>query len=237
MMRSSRQGLLAAGPASPARALIGLFLISLVVSVGVGGILNVVFPLSPREVHLVIRSLGVWGPISLVFIVAALIVFVPAPTIPFDIAAGIGYGAGAGTLYVLTGHIAGATIAFLLARRFGRPLLARLVPVRAIVSVDRLAETLGVQLLVLMRLLPLFDFKVVSYAAGLTDISLGKYLGATIAGITLPVLGMVSVGADLTGHPLRAALIVGTFGLFAGVGAAYMLFGHPPRLDNWEVPG
>jgi uncharacterized membrane protein YdjX (TVP38/TMEM64 family) len=218
---------LAGGPANAGRALLGLFVISLVFSVGFGGVLNFLFPISPREAHLLIRSLGIWGPIGIVAIVALLIVFVPVPTIPFDIAAGVGYGAAAGTLYVLSGHVLGALVAFTLARRFGRPLLARLVPKKAISSVDRVAEQLGLRLLIVMRLLPLFDFKVVSYAAGLTDMSLGGYLAGTFIGIALPVFGMVSVGAALTAHPLRAALIVGTFGLLAGAAAAFFLFGRP----------
>jgi uncharacterized membrane protein YdjX (TVP38/TMEM64 family) len=215
-----------AGASNPARALLGLFAVSLVFSVGIGGVLNAVFPVSPRLVHLLIRSLGVWGPLSLVAIIALLIVFVPIPTIPFDIAAGVGYGSLAGTLYVLTGHLIGASIAFYLARRFGRPLLLRLVPARGMASVDQVAEQLGLRLLILMRLLPLFDFKVVSYASGMTDMTYGQYLLGTLIGITLPVFGMVSVGSELTAHPLRAALIVGTFGLIAGAGAAYLLFGH-----------
>jgi uncharacterized membrane protein YdjX (TVP38/TMEM64 family) len=75
-----------------------------------------------------------------------------------------------------------------------------------------------------MRLLPLFDFKVVSYAAGLTGMRFPDYIVATTAGIALPVLGMVSVGAELNDHPLTAALIVGAFGLIAG--AAYLFVGR-----------
>ena len=218
----------AGGPANPARALLGLFVVSLIVSIGIGGILRIVFPIGPRQAHLFIRALGVWGPIGIVVIVALLIIVVPVPTIPFDIAAGIGYGAVLGSVYVLLGHLIGAAVAFLLAQRFGRPLLLRMVSRRAIANVDAIASQLGVRLLVLMRLLPLFDFKVVSYASGLTEMCLRDYMLGTFLGITLPVFGMVAVGAELTVHPVRAALIVGSFGLTAGAGAAYLFFGRRP---------
>ena len=102
----------------------------------------------------------------------------------------------------------------------------RLVPQGAHANVDALAGQLGLRLLILMRLLSLFDFKVVSYAVGLGKLSLGDYLAGTALGIALPVFGMVAVGAELTVHPFRAALIVGTFGLVAGAGAAYFFFGR-----------
>ena len=220
------------GPTSPVRALLVIFVVSVVCSVVIGGLLNSVYPISPREVHLFIRTLGVWGPAAIVAGIALLIVFVPVPTIPVEIAAGIGYGALLGTVYALLGNLIGASIAFFLARRFGRPVLVRVMPERALASIDRMAESLGVRLLILMRLLPLFDFKVVSYAAGLTDMTYRDYLLGTAAGIVLPAFGMVTVGAQLTAHPLRAALVVGAFGLLAGVGAAYLFFGRGEAVGN-----
>jgi uncharacterized membrane protein YdjX (TVP38/TMEM64 family) len=216
----------AGGVDDAARALLVLFVISLVFSLGIGGVLSLFFPLGPREAHEFIRSLGIWGPVGIVATIACLIVFVPVPTIPFDIAAGVGYGALPGSLCVLAGHIVGASAAFLLARRFGRPLLRRVVTRRVSDHVDGLASRLAPRLVVLMRLLPLFDFKVVSYAAGLTDMAFSDYILATTVGIALPVFGMVAVGSQLTDHPLRAALIVGVFGLVAGLAAAYLLFGR-----------
>lgn len=225
----------AGAPANPARALLGLFGVSLLFSVGIGGIIRFLFPIGPRQAHLFIRALGVWGPIGIVLVIAVLIIAVPVPTIPFDIAAGIGYGALLGSVYVLLGHLIGAAVAFLLAQRFGRPVLLRVVPRKALASVDAIASQLGVRLLVLMRLLPLFDFKVVSYASGLTEMRLRDYMLGTLLGITLPVFGMVAVGAELTVHPIRAALIVGSFGLLAGAGAAYLFFGRRPA-DPPEAP-
>lgn len=145
---------LAGGPANPAQALLVLFVLSIVFSIGIGGVLNFVYPISPHYAREFLRPFGIWGPLGIVVIVAVLIVAVPVPTIPFDIAADLGLGALQGSIYILLGHLIGAAV-----------------------------------------------------------------------GIALPAFGIVSVGAELTGHPLRAALIVGTFGLLAG--AAYFFFGRP----------
>ncbi|MGI8550686.1 MAG: TVP38/TMEM64 family protein [Dehalococcoidia bacterium] len=235
--------IVAGAPAHPAKALLGLFIASLVLTVGIGGVLNFIYPISPRQAHFFVRSLGVWGPLGIVLVVALLIAIVPIPTIPFDIAAGIGFGSFLGTVYILLGHLIGAAIAFELSRRFGRPILVRVLPKKALANIDAIAEQLGVRLLVLMRLLPLFDFKVVSYAAGLTDLPFRSYMFGTLAGIVLPIFGMVSVGANLTAHPIRAALIVGSFGLATGAGAAYFLFRRRPAAVHgapgceFNVPG
>lgn len=235
-MESTRP-VIAGAPPNPARALLGLLAMSLVFSLGIGVVFTYILPVSPRQAHFLIRSLGAWGPLALVIIVALLIVFVPVPTIPFDIAAGVGFGFIFGAIYILLGHLLGAAMAFHLSRRYGRPLLVRVAPAKTIANVDAIATQLGVRLLVLMRLLPLFDFKVVSYAAGLTDMSFQDYMLGTLAGITLPIFAMVSVGAEWTVHPVRAALIVGSFGLVGGVAAAYFLFGRKSVPHVYPVEG
>lgn len=210
---------------------------SILFSVGIGGIFTYFHPVTPQQVHEFIHSLGPWGPVGLVGAIAVLIVLVPAPTIPFDIAAGVGYGVWMGSALVLAGHLIGAGVAFLLARRFGRSLLARLLRGRTAAGIGAIVDDLELRLLVLMRLLPLFDFKVVSYASGLTAMSFGQYIMGTAAGIILPILGMVAVGSELVGEPIRATLILAGFGLAAGSGAAFFcLVYHPKERTEVTVP-
>ena len=116
---------------------------------------------------------------------------------------------------MLIGAEIGALIAFLIARRVGRPGLERWASPRTIGAIDRLAERMGWRGLAFMRLVPLFHFDWVSYAAGLSRMPIGSYVSATLIGMLLPVIAIVAVGDSLTESPLRAASIFGALVLVA----------------------
>src|SRR5438132_205474 len=98
---------------------------SALLSLGLGSLLHSVLHLSVRDIRSTIKSFGPWGAPAVTLMIAAIIVFIPIPTIPIEIVAGLVYGIVAGTFLVLAGHVLGAIVAFLIARRLGRPLLRR----------------------------------------------------------------------------------------------------------------
>ncbi len=75
-----------------------------------------------------------------------------------------------------------------------------------------------------MRLIPLFHFDWVSYAAGLSRISLLSFATATLIGMTPPVIAIVAVGDSLADSPLRAASIFGALILLTLTPLAYWLW-------------
>lgn len=196
---------------------------SAVLSLGVGGLLHSVFHFSVRDVRGIVRGLGPLGAPAVVGMVAAIIVFVPVPTIPIEIVAGVAYGVALGSFLVLVGHLLGALIAFAIARRFGRPLLKRWLGAGAVSKLDPLTERSGFQFVFFMRLLPLFDFKLVSYASGLTSIPLREYLLATTTGIFVPIVILDSIGATAAARPREAAVIAAAYSLAVGGTIAYFV--------------
>jgi uncharacterized membrane protein YdjX (TVP38/TMEM64 family) len=144
-----------------------------------------------------------------VFIMATAVVVSPIPSVPLDIAAGLAFGLLWGTVCVLIGAEVGAVIAFGITRRLGRPRLARRLPERVMAQIDMLAERRGVRALLIMRLIPVFSFDWVSYAAGLTSISFHAFALATFVGIIPPVIAIVAVEATLPDAPFLAAAIFG----------------------------
>ncbi len=216
---------------------------SAVLSLGLGSLLHAVFHFSVRDIRSVIRSLGPWGAPAVVLMIAVIIVFIPVPTIPIEIVAGIVYGIVAGSLLVLAGHVIGALIAFSIAKRFGRPLLRRWLGERAVTKLDPLASQSGFWYVFYMRLLPLFDFKLVSYAAGLTAMKTRSYLLATTVGIFFPILILDSIGATAAARPREAALIAaayslavaGTIGYFVIPKRQRVIHVHRPEADA-ELP-
>jgi uncharacterized membrane protein YdjX (TVP38/TMEM64 family) len=167
---------------------------------------------------------GPAAPLVFMLLMTVSIVFAPVPSLPLDIAAGLAFGWFWGTVYVLVGAEAGAVIAFLIARRLGRPGLERWVGPRAVATLDRLSDRIGWRGLALMRLIPLFNFDWVSYAAGLTKMPLASFASATLVGTAIPVIGIVAVGDSLGTAPLRAAVIFGGLVLLAVVPLVWWAF-------------
>lgn len=144
-------------------------------------------------------SLAAFGPLGAVLLVAALacsVVIGPVPTAPFAVAAGMLYGAGVGAALALAGGLLGAVLAFLIARMAGRPLVGRLA--------ERLPTPRWLQgdhslfrLVLVARLVPVLSFALVSYAAGLSAISLRAFALATVLGMAPMTLLCATLGSSV----------------------------------------
>lgn len=208
---------------------------SAALSLGLGGLLHAVFHFSVHDVRRLVRSFGPFGAPAVSLMIAAIIVFVPIPTIPIEVVAGVAYGIVAGTALVLLGHLLGALIAFLIARRFGRPLLRRWLGEAAVRKLDPFAAQSGFWYVFFMRLLPLFDFKLVSYAVGLTPMRTRRYMLATATGIFLPILILDTIGATAAARPSEAAVIAAAYSLVVAGTIAYFLVPRRKRVVHVHV--
>ncbi|WP_169543836.1 TVP38/TMEM64 family protein [Sneathiella aquimaris] len=150
----------------------------------------------PKAMQDVIQNAGVWGPIAVIGIMAGAIVFSPLPSAPLALAAGAAYGHIWGTIYVLVGAEIGALVAFAIARFFGRDAVCRLIG-------DRLPETRfstqnGLTLVVFVsRLLPFLSFDAVSYAAGLTRLTVFRFAASTFLGMIPASFLLAHFGTEL----------------------------------------
>lgn len=130
----------------------------------------------PRIQQFVAR-MDPWGPLVFVLLYSIGPAFL-VPGLPFDLAAGILFGPGWGTVYALVGASIGATVAFLAARTVGRDWTeAKLSgPLRKLKEgVDRG----GWEFVAFVRLVPVIPFNLLNYALGLTRIRLVPYVLAS----------------------------------------------------------
>lgn len=72
-----------------------------------------------------IAARGAWGPLLIIALMTAAIVFSPLPSAPVSLASGALFGHGWGTLYIVIGADLGAVIALVIARVLGYSLLRR----------------------------------------------------------------------------------------------------------------
>lgn len=172
---------------------------------------------------------GRWwaGPLFALVYAAAVAFALPASIL--TLVGGAAFGLWRGVLWVTLGANLGASIAFWLARRLGRPALEGLLGPR-LGTFDRTSGAAGFQGLLTLRLLPVAPFSLLNFLAGLTIIPWWDYALATAIGI-LPGTVIYVYFAD--------ALLAGSAGssrsaLLRAAGAGLLLVGFG-LLTRWGL--
>lgn len=140
---------------------------------------------------------GAYGPLLVIFLQVLQAVISPLPSWPVTLAAGALYGPLAGTAYSLLGGLIGAAINFRVARRWGRPLVLRRLGPAWAGRADRLRMGHFFLLSLLGRLIPVASFDLVAYLAGISQISLPRFLGAALLGQAPAFAAYALFGSDL----------------------------------------
>lgn len=154
--------------------------------------------LNPTAIDSYVSGFGVLAPLMFILLyIIATVAFLPGT--PITIAAGILFGTLAGTLYVAIGATIGASLAFLLARWLGAGFVSNLLKgkFKKLYEYDEKLETNGLQVVLLLRLLPLFPFNGLNFAFGLTKVSFKDHLIGTFFGILPGSFALVYFGNSL----------------------------------------
>lgn len=167
-----------------------------------------------------ILAYGMWAPVSSIMLMAiqSLVPFVPGLAITIMNALIFGWHYGA--LYSWVGALLGATLDFVIARWYGRPVVERFVNIKYLEKVDIFLKRHGILAIFLTRLTPIVPFKVVSYGAGLTNISFYKFVFVTGVG-QAPAIILYSFLAQSLTHSIRLTIIIISILIVVGVFVYY----------------
>ncbi len=158
------------------------------------------FPLSLWLDHFLeqVRTLGFWGALLYFLVyVAGTVLFVPGTAL--TLGSGLLFGVLWGTILVSLASVSGATLAFMIARSFGREwTLKRIEGYPKFKIIDRAIGENGFKLVLLMRLQPVFlPFAILNYALGLTRVRLRDYVLASWIGMLPATTLYVYIGTSL----------------------------------------
>lgn len=148
-----------------------------------------------------VSQIQAWGPLGVFFYILLLTVrpLVFFPAVVFTLAGGMAYGPWWGSIYAIIGGFLGTCFSFMLARLLGRSRLERQgVSCRYLTYLDEHAGMYGFQAILLMRLVPLFHYDLVSYAAGLSKMRFKDYALATLLGMMPGTFAFNMLGYSLT---------------------------------------
>ncbi|MWJ26935.1 TVP38/TMEM64 family protein [Halomonas sp. ZH2S] len=188
--------------------------------------------LSAQAISEWLNAHGPLGPLLLVLMMILAVVVGPIPTLPISAAAGLAFGIFQGTLVAAVGAMIGALVAFFVARLLGRELLRKRLSHHPLFSADG-AQHMLFWTVFLTRLIPLFSFALVSYAAGVTAIATWRFAMATFLGMLPMTVIFSGLGTTFELNPVltvTAALAVLTLMTLL----PYYLRRHPTsRLARW----
>jgi len=190
--------------------------------------------LHPEAVREWLSRTGAWAPFAYMAAMA-LVVVTPLPSLPLNVAAGVYFGPVPGTIYSVAGATAGAAASFLLARFLGREIIERIL--RGHINFcSACSDRLLTKVVFLARLVPVVSFDLVSYGAGLTALSLRRFILANVLGM-LPLTFVYNYfgRAVAIGRGWSAALsatFVALFFLLPRWIERYDLFSYPGKVHS-----
>ena len=179
----------------------------------------------PAVVQDAVAQLGWFGPLALVALNALQIVIAPIPGYVVQVAAGYLYGPFWGGVWGSLGMLAGATLAFWLARIFGRPLAEKLVGSSRLDKWEDVTHSTSTVIWFFLLLGPTGD--VPYFLAGLSRVGFLKILLITIV-LRVPAVFLAAAAGAMTLPWWQLGLIYGCLAAFAGLFLLYQ-----KRLYQW----
>lgn len=175
---------------------------------------------TPKAIQKWILSFGIFAP--LIYIVLYSIrPFVLFPASVLSLAAGLAFGALYGTIYTIIGATSGAALSFLAASKLGHKVKNKQWDGRAKKIQEQLEQN-GFYYVLLLRLIPLFNFDMISYLAGLSKVRFVSFTLATLIGIIPGTFAYNFLGSSLVGGNI--AIIIAAVAVFLAITIVPLLF-------------
>ncbi|QNI03894.1 TVP38/TMEM64 family protein [Halomonas sp. SH5A2] len=179
-----------------------------------------------------LKSQGAIGPLLLMLLMIIAVVVGPIPTLPLSATAGLAFGIIPGTAIAATGALLGAMAAFWIARCLGREVVCKRFPDNPLLASDGSQRFLTFAIL-LTRLIPVFSFALISYAAGVTAIHAWRFALATFVGMLPMTVVFAGLGNSFTLNPVLT--VVAGLAILAVMVWLPWFISHRPksRLARW----
>ena len=154
-----------------------------------------------------LQPYGVLGPLVL-FVILTLQVFMAViPGHAFIVAGGYVYGLLVGAVITQISTVFASQLAYLLVRRFGRPLVDRIAPAQIVDHWNQLAERQGGLFFFFAFILPIFPNDLMAFVAGLSSISSRKFFVANFFGRLTCAIFVTLIGSHGFEMPLYFWLV------------------------------
>jgi len=129
-----------------------------------------------------VAAYGRFAPVVFILLQAAQVVLAPVPGQLLAFVGGYLFGPVSGAAYSLLGAALGSTVAFLIARRYGRPYVERVIDAATLDAFDGVVARDGVFALFLVFLVPGLPDDAICFMAGITRLPLRQLVVVSVLG-------------------------------------------------------
>jgi uncharacterized membrane protein YdjX (TVP38/TMEM64 family) len=209
----------------------GVLVVFLVIAVGafaIGGAPLIRFLADQERVRAWIEGLGVWGPLALIVMIIVQTVLSVSPVSLLAVVGAYVFGFWQGVLYAFIGLAIGSSLCMILGRRFGRPLVDRLIDPKSMATFDRFTERRGPIFFLVIFVMPWVPDDLACYAIGLSHLSLRLMIPLAAFGRMPSVIVQCWLTAYATVLP--PAVIIGV--ILGGVLLALVFYRYHRRLEQ-----
>jgi uncharacterized membrane protein YdjX (TVP38/TMEM64 family) len=172
----------------------------------------------------VVKTNFLWGPIAFIFLAFLVVVVAPLTVIPLIPVASVLFGPFWAGLYTIIGWFLGSVVDFIIARKFGKPLIKKFVSLETVEKYENyIPREMEFWWVVLLRVVVHVD--ILSYALGLfSRISLWKYSLATLIGMTPMAFILSYAGGALLTRDFELLTILSVSFAVIFVGLSYFYY-------------
>jgi uncharacterized membrane protein YdjX (TVP38/TMEM64 family) len=211
-----------------------VLLILIIVAVAafvIGGAPLMRFLADQERVRAWIEGFGVWGPLALIGMIIVQTVLSISPISLLAIVGAYVFGFWQGVLYAFIGLAVGSALCMILGRRFGRPLIDRLIDPKSMATFDRFTEKRGPIFFFIIFVMPWVPDDLACYAIGLSHLSLKLMMPLAAIGRMPSVIVQCWLVAYATVLP--PALIIGV--VAGGVLLALAFYRYHRQLEQLVI--
>jgi uncharacterized membrane protein YdjX (TVP38/TMEM64 family) len=178
---------------------------------------------TPEALESGLVQAGIFAPLVYMVVLAGSIILPILPNAIVFFSGIVVLGVVRAVIYGYIGSLLGSSLAFFLAKQYGRPFVGRMVGESKIRDFEKRwgihDENQLARLVFLFRLLPLLSFDLVSYAAGLTKISFHRFILAAAFAALPGTIAYILIGPQLGpwvfGFGVAWTILLGAFVLVA----------------------
>lgn len=181
--------------------------------------------IQPKEIRVWIVNFGTLAPLLyiIIYTLRPLILF---PASILSLAGGLAFGALGGTVLTVIGATCSAAVAFWVSRKLGKNIAKKDWKGKG-EKVQEQLESNGIFYVIILRLIPIFNFDIISYLAGVSKVKFTHFILATALGIIPGTFAYNFLGSSLVEPTLITILLA--VGLFVIISLVPLMFHNKVR--------